>query len=339
MSRKRDISIRQIAQECGVSTATVSRVLNEPEKVAEATRRKILEVLRAHQYQSVPVKRHLPVSDTPLKIGILITSAISFYYTDLLQNIYNYFMERGILVVSANTQEWEDYVPSALESLYTSNVSGIILISCDYYSLRDLLRPDVPCVWIDCNDPREYSDGIPQVQTDHYVSGQMAAQELVNKGCRSPIILTGADPTHRGLDRINGFRSVMEKHGIELSKEQIVFLPYIKHHFLESRDMVQYLITKGTAFDSIFAINDWRSLGALVGVQNCGLTVPKDVRIVGFDGISMVCNMIMNITSIQQNTQLLARNACMLLEKRMCREKLEESRIIVPPNMVIGQTT
>lgn len=339
MSRKKEVSIRQIAKECGVSTATVSRVLNDPDKVAEATRNKILSALDAYNYRAGSGKRPLTISDTPLKIGILITSAISFYYTELLQYIYSYFMERGILVVSANTLEWEDYVPSALESLYTSNVSGIILISCDYYSLRDLLKPEIPCVWIDCNDPAEDSVGIPQVQTDHYVSGQLAAQELINKGCRTPIILTGADPTHRGLDRINGFQSVMEKNGVEMKKEQIVYLPYIKHHFLESRDMVQYLITKGMEFDSIFAINDWRSLGALVGVQNSGLAVPKDIRIVGFDGISMVCNMIMNITSIQQNTQLLARNACTLLEKRLYREEIEELRIIVPPNLVTGQTT
>ena len=339
MSRKKEVSIRQIAKECGVSTATVSRVINDPDKVSEATRNKIISILESYNYSASTEKKPFTILDTPLKIGILITSSISFYYTELLQNIYSYFMERGVLVVSANTQEWEDYVPSALESLYTSNVSGIIMISCDYYSLRDLLKPEIPCVWIDCNDPPEDSEGIPQVQTDHYVSGQLAAQELINKGCRTPIILTSADPTHRGWDRINGFRSIMEKHGLEMKKEQIVYLPYIKHHFLESRDMVQYLITKGMDFDSIFAINDWRSLGALVGVQNCGLTVPKDIRIVGFDGISMVCNTIMNITSIQQNTRLLARNACTLLEKQLYREKSEELRIIVPPNLVVGQTT
>ena len=339
MSRKKEVSIRQIAKECGVSTATVSRVLNEPDKVSEATRNKILSVLEAHNYRTGIGKKPLSFSEAPLKIGILITSSISFYYTELLQHIYSYFMERNVLVVSANTQEWEDYVPSALESLYSSNVSGIILISCDYYSLRDLLRPDIPCVWIDCNDPPEYSEGILQVQTDHYVAGQLAAQELINKGSCKPIILTGDEPTHRGLDRISGFRSVMEKHGLEMTKEQIIYLPYLKHHFLESRDIVQYLITKGVTFDSIFAVNDWRSLGALVGVQSCGLTVPNDIRIVGFDGISMVCNMIMNITSVQQNTQLLARNACTLLEKKLYREKPENWRIIVPPNLVIGQTT
>ena len=108
---------------------------------------------------------------------------------------------------------------------------------------------------------------------------------------------------------------------------------------IESRDIVQYLITKGEDFDSIFAINDWRSLGALMGVQNAGLRVPEDIRIIGFDGISIVCNMTANITSIQQNTELLALNACKLLEKYLQGETIAERRIIVPPHLVIGQTT
>ena len=202
-----------------------------------------------------------------------------------------------------------------------------------------MLRPEIPCVWIDCNDPYEETKHILQVQTDHYVSGQLAAQELINRGCRKPLILTSTLVSHRGLDRRRGFEFVLQKNNLSLEEHQIVFLPFIKHHMIESRDIVQYLITKGEDFDSIFAINDWRSLGALMGVQNAGLRVPEDIRIIGFDGISIVCNMTANITSIQQNTELLALNACKLLEKYLQGETIAERRIIVPPHLVIGQTT
>lgn len=339
MSRNKEVSIRLIAKECNVSTATVSRVLNNPSKVSKGTREHVLEVLNKYQYTlSTPQKISFSF-DTQSKIGVILSSSISFYYTDLQQNITAYFMERGIPTIIYSMEDQKNTLPCALQTLYSSDVSGIIFISCPYLPIADMIHPDIPCVWIDCSDPPSETEHILQVQTDHYVSGQLAAQELINKGCKKPLILTESLVTHRALDRNRGFQSILEKHNLAMDENQIIHLPFIKHHMIESRDIMQYLITKGEEFDSVFAINDWRSLGALIGIQNAGLRVPEDIRIIGFDGISIVCNMIENITSIQQNTELLARNACELLEKQIQGETITQKRIIVPPHLIMGQTT
>lgn len=339
MAQRKEVSIRSIAQECGVSTATVSRVLNNAPKVSEDTRRKVLDILQKYHYPLPHPASGAQDRTCAPKIGILMTSSASDYYISIQQYAAEYFMQQDIRVVIANTQGNSDYLPASVETLYESGVLGMILISCDYLSIREIFHPNIPCVWVDCNDPPEQTPALYRVQSDHYVSGQLAAQELFRRGSRRPILLTGAQITHRSEDRIKGFQNAWSKNNILFSDEQIICLPHIKHPFIESRDMVQYLIAKSLSFDSIFAINDSRALGAVVGVQNSGLRIPDDIRIIGFDGISVTCNSILNITSIQQNTKLLAKHVCSILEKLLKNEPVHEKNRIIPPHLLTGQTT
>jgi DNA-binding LacI/PurR family transcriptional regulator len=338
MSTRKAITVRSIAKLCNVSTATVSRVINNDPRVSEKTRKKVQQAMEEQQYIFPTKKRTLPESDFK-KIGLIFLSDESDYYVRLIHHIILNFMKQGIRPICANTELAPNYLPTALETLYSSGVSGIIFISCGYQEVKPYLHPDIAHVWIDCNDPESETADILQVQSDHYISGQLAAQELWKKGCRQPILLTSTNMTHRAIDRISGFKHVYQKTGRPLPDDHIIYLPCINNHFQESKDIIQYLIAKHFPFDSIFAINDWRSLGASLGVKSMNLRIPEDIKIIGFDGISMTANSILNITSIQQNTELISRIACELLIKEMNHETIPQKRRIVPTNLVEGQTT
>ena len=333
MSHKKKISVRFIAEESGVSTATVSRVLNHDKNVSETTRKKVLRILEKYEYEAPAA----PPSKVT-KIGVLVPTGQSDYYMTLLREIGFYYRQRNIHVIACNYEEQKDYIPSALETLYDSNISGLILIACDYQSIKEHLLAKIPHVWIDCNDAPTDSSNICQVQSDHYVAGKIAAQELIRKNCVRPIIMTNATLSHRSFDRINGFRSVFEENHIPFADSQIIYMPRIKNFFAESQETIRYMVTRGDQFDSIFAINDIRSLGALVGLQQMNLKVPDDIKLIGFDGISIACNSILNITCIQQNIELLTINACDMLSKLMNQEAVLEKRILVPTTLLGGQT-
>ena len=334
MAAKKKVSVRFIAEQCNVSTATVSRVLNNDGSVTESTRRKVLQVLEQYNYEA-PAAPPSKVS----KIGVVIVSSQSDYYHSVLGNIGRWFRDRGISTIAINTEGMPGYLPTALDTLYDSGIQGVVLVSCDYLSVREHLHSKIPHVWVDCNDPAEETAQICQVQSDHYVSGKLAAQELLSKGCKKPIVLTGVHATHRSRDRLNGFRDEYAAGGIEIGAEQVIALPGIKEHVAESQEMIRYLVTKGFAFDSVFAMSDGRALGAYMGAVKVGLSIPSDVKIVGFDGISPACTDVLNITCVQQNIQLLTRNACELLMRLITRETITEKRIIVPTSLLPGQTT
>lgn len=331
--RKKNVTIKEIAKKCGISTATVSRVLNKEANVAEETRKKVLDAFAKYGYGAQEQSRQ-----RVKKIGIIMRTNTPDYNSGLLRYITDYFFTRGIQVIS--TYIYNDYtkLPSALDTLYDAGVSGIFLIRCPYLSIRERLDIHVSHVWIDCNDSFEDAPDICCIQSDHHFSGRIAAMELIKHGCIKPILLMGADYTHRTSDRNSGFISEYGKHGITIEDDRFIYLTLSKDAFTGSREMIRYLIATEFPFDSIFAINDWRALGAYVGVQSMEKSVPQDIKIIGLDGLSPASYSILNITCIRQNIDQLAENACVRLDALMNGQTIEQKHVIVPTDFLSGQT-
>lgn len=331
--QKKNVNIKYIADKCGVSTATVSRVINNEVNVAEATRKKVLDAFAKYDYR-------IPGQENPKikKIGIIMRTNTPDYNAGLLRYITDYFFERNLQVISTNIYNNYSKVPLALDTLYDAGVSGIFLVRCPYLSIKDCLNPRIPHVWLDCNDSSEDTNDIYCVQSDHFISGRMAAMELIRSGCKHPILIVGSDCTHRTHDRNRGFVSEYEKHGITIDSDRFISLPLEKDPFTASRDMIRYLLATNFPFDSIFAVNDWRTLGAYVGVQSMGFQVPQDIKVIGFDGLSPASHSILNISCIRQNIDELARHACVRLDALMNGQPIAQKHSVVSTDFLPGQT-
>ena len=331
--RKKDINIRFIAEKCGVSTATVSRVLNEDARVSKDTRKKVLNAIDVYGY-------NLSAAARPKvhKVGVIMRINNPDYNTGLLRSISDYFFARSIQVIACNAERDYSRIPETLDTLYDSGVMGVILIRCPYLEIKEHLNPRIPHVWLDCNDSPEDCPNICCTQSDHYTSGQIAALELLNHGCTRPILINGIERSHRTFERNQGFISEYEKKGIHLEENHFLYLPSIKDAFSESQDIVRYLLTKNFPFDGVFAVSDWRALGAYMGVKSMGKSIPKDIKIIGFDGISLASRSVLNITCVQQNVSQLAFNACRQLECLIDGQTVKNKHVIVPTGILPGQT-
>lgn len=351
MARKKSVSVRSISALCNVSTATVSRVLNGDAHVSEATKSLVLSTAKSLGYTlkkpsnfssegSSTLTHNLVRAVQHRKIGIITRSISQDYYITLTQCITEYLEQFDIKVITASINKKDDNLPDVLQSLYESQVEGIILISCDYHTIKHVMSPAVSHVWIDCNDAPEQCREICTVQSDQFAGGQLAALELIAKGCKKPILLTSSSDSIRSQDRCRGFFQEFKKAQILLDeKERIYYLPLVKNVFEEAREMIRYLITKDYPFDSVFAISDWRALGVYAAVEGMNKKVPDDIRIVGFDGISLACRSVLRITSIQQNTRLLAQSACDLILSLLQGETVSAQHITIPVDLMEGQTT
>ncbi len=333
MAKKKSVSVKFIAEKCGVSTATISRVLNGDSKVSESTREKVLSAFKEYEYK-------LPVKASTLsrkKIGVVTTVSNQDYFASLLHEIINYMSESDFTVIACSMGRGKYNLKDALETLYDSNVAGIIIISGDYVSIKDFILPSIPHVWIDCNDSPEETVDICTVQSDQYVSGCLAARALINQNCRFPIMIMSARKSIRREERKRGFFDEFSRAGIELTSDNIVEVETSKDGFTDSRETIRYLIAKGVNFDSVFAISDWRALGAYTGAISMGKRVPEDICIIGFDGVSLACKSV-NITSVQQNTKRLAQCSCDQLLHLIRGENVPEKHIVIPTDILPGQT-
>lgn len=333
MAQRKDVSIQMIAQWCGVSMATVSRVLNSDPKVAETTRQMVLSALEESGYRPPS-----PSAAGIKKVGVVVDTQINDYYRALLIQLHDTLAELGIQTISASLGYRKEALPDILRTIYDCNVCGVILVTCGYLAVRNILDPRLPHVWIDCTDPPEQTAGICQVQSDQRVSGVLAAQELYRKGSRKPILLGSNLISHRMRERFESFRGEYRRHGIELGEDRIIRTPRVREVLDESKQAIRYLISTDYEFDGVFAISDWRALGAYLALAELGIRVPEEVRIIGYDGVSVASRTILNITSIQQNIGEIARNACDLLLRQMERKPVEYKRIIVPTSILAGQT-
>lgn len=176
------------------------------------------------------------------------------------------------------------------------------------------------------------------MQSDQFVSGVLAAQELYRKGSVKPIYLGGSSVSHRSKERFAGFCSEYKKHGIEIEEKNLIQTPHVREALDESKQTIRYLISSGFEFDGVFAISDWCALGAYLALRELRIRVPEDVKIIGYDGVSVATRTILNITSIQQNIQQIAKSTFDLLLAQMNHEPVEEKSIIVPPTILNGQT-
>lgn len=333
MAQRKDVSIQMIAELCGVSTATVSRVLNNDPKVAETTRQMVLSALEESGYRPPA-----PPSGRIKKIGVVFNTQSGDYYWALSNQLHDVLENAGIQMVSASLGRREEILPDILRTIYDSNVCGVILITCGYLSIKSILDPRLPHVWIDCNDPPERTASICQVQSDQRMSGVLAAQELYRKGCRKPILLGGNTISHRMQERFRSFQAEYRKHGIELDEDRIICTPGVRPALDESRNSIRYLVSTDYEFDGIFAISDWRALGSYLALTDLGIRVPEEIRIIGYDGVSVANRTILNITSIQQDIEQIAYHTCDLLLRQMDRQAVEKKRIIVPTSIMNGQT-
>lgn len=338
MPQRKNVSMRKIAELCNVSVATVSRAISDDGKISNETKNMILQKMKEYQYIPATTSINKPQHRT-ISIGVVVAYGNSDYSYNLGRHITTYFKKRSINVLFCNSVGDYENESASLQALIDAKVSGIILISCHSKIIEPIAYQDIPTVWIDYDDIIHNDPKSLWVSSDHYVGGQLAATELINKDCTRPIILCNNTSSLREKLRLDGFFYNYSQSGIELNPEEtIVRLPCINTPFIESRDMIQYLFTKGLSFDSIFAINDWRAFGAFIGVQNIGLKIPEDIKIISYDG-TLLTSSVMNITSVHQNTELLALNACDLLWKKIRNEDIPQNHVIVPTTIIPGKTT
>ena len=329
MRRTNSLSVRKIAELTGLSTATVSRAMNNSDKVSREAKQKIMKVLQDNGAAGTGTISAHHV------IGCIVASAKSDYYVSLMQNVIRYFDDRGDAVISFFADEHKFGGMDALRVMKDLHVDGIIVISFQDLQYHDTKDLTAPIVYIDSNITDDSK--VSWVTSDQYISGRLAANTLLAKGCTKPLLIAGRGNSPRGLLRNQGFRDSLTEHGLTFEEDRIIHCPLVGNPYEEGRSAVMYQHAKGVEFDSIFAVNDWRALGAVMAAKELGYKVPEEIKIIGLDGISIASNSVFHITSVHQNTPLIAQTACDILVNEMNGDHSVQ-HVVIPVQLSNGET-
>ena len=306
-------NIKDVAIKAGVSVSTVSRVMNNRGYISQATKDKVFNAMKDLNYQPNEIAKSLFKKKSNI-IGLILPDISTPFL--MLCNAYN---------SSSREQEY-------INMLLRNQVDGII-IGSHTLKIEDYLNLNLPIVALD----RYLGDDIPIVCSDHIEGGKLAALELLNCGCTNILHFSGSlkVPTPSN-DRHKSFNDTLERKNIKVNT---VELPINFFSFLDYSSIIQEALDNNPDIDGIFA-TDTIALATIKELIKRNKNIPNDVKVVGYDGLSICALTYPTLTTIQQPIKDLSKEAVKTLINLINKKNSYiEKKIILPVSLKRGNTT
>jgi LacI family transcriptional regulator len=333
--RRNRVTIREVAEQAGVSIATVSRVVNGHSDVSEETRDTVMRIVREHGYATNRSARGLSAGRTGL-VGVLVPLVYPVYFSAILSGAAEALYEQELRLVLSPTQHEHDREVSLLERLMRGTTDGAILMlpeeSAD--ELRMLQRQGFPFVVV---DPREAPpEGIACVAAMHASGAKQATEHLLELGHRRIGAIAGAPGWYATEERLNGFRAALAGAGILPDPELIVYSDWRIPQGTQAAEQLLSLAEPPTA---IFGFNDNVAIGVLHAAHRRGLSVPRDLSVVGFDDTEPARIVTPQLTSVRQPLAEMGRMGVSLLVRLIEGQRVDALRLELATKLVVRDST
>ena len=326
-------TIQDVARAAGVSVATVSRVINKSEAVAENTRKTVIAAIKKLNYQPNLLGRNLRRTETR-RVLVLLPNIGNPFYARIVKGIEDIAHKNGYNVMLCNTDSNAERENVYLELLRSRLADGVIFMAPELgrEGLADIGRsyPVVQCC--------EYTEGagISHVSIDNYAAVYKMTRHLISAG-HTRIGLISSRSTVVSINRReSGFKKALSDSGIEFNEE---YVKYGDYSFTSGFRAGNQLIVMKNRPTAIFAISDIMAIGVLRAVRENSLKVPEDVAVAGFDDInfSAMCNP--TLTTISQPKYDMGCISMELLLQHIHGQLKEPREVLLEYEMVIREST
>lgn len=323
--------MKDVARLAGVSTSTVSHVINKDRFVSEAITEKVDAAIKSLNYAPSALARSLKLNQTRT-IGMLITASTNPFYSELVRGVERSCFERGYSLVLCNTEGDEQRMNRNLETLMQKRVDGLLLLCTETHqpSAEIVQRyPSIPTVMMDWAPFDGDSDII---QDNSLLGGDMATQYLLDKGYTRIACIAGPlDKTPARL-RLEGYQRAMARAGIVVDEGYTVISDF---EFGGGLRAMQALLAHPERPQAVFIGNDAMAVGAYQALYQAGLRIPEDVAVVGYDDIELARYMTPPLTTVHQPKDELGELAIDVLIHRMAQPGQAQQRVQLTPELMI----
>jgi len=319
-------SIKDVAKAAGVSTATVSRVLANNAPVRPETRERVMQTIEALGCRPNLIARSLRVQKSA-KIGLVVSDIRNPFFTAIGRAVEDAAYEQGYSVLMCNTDENPEKEKMYLNILHDENVAGVIFSPTHKFSSStENFKTKIPFVIIDRTVKTDKAD---MVLLDNVSAAYELTSHLIENGYRHIAALFGNAST-TGEDRKRGFQNALKEHGLEPVSIHFVE-PRIKHGYA----MTTELLKQPERPDAIFTSNSLLTVGAFQAIRDCGLSVPNEIALVGFDETTWGALVDPPITLIAQPTEEIGRTATELLFQRIAEPERSPKTVTLKGKMLV----
>lgn len=314
-------TIKEVAERAGVSSTTVSHVINDTRFVSATVREKVLGAMREMDYHPNALARSLRRGETRT-LGLILPDSANPFFAEVGRGIERSAFENGYNVILCNTDGDARKEAVYVDVLIEKHVDGVVFVAVGENSdtLHRLLDIDLPVIVVDRDFP---GIDVDAVLADNHQGGYIATRHLIDLGHRRIGCIGGPSQITPSADRVTGYRAALADAGIAVSEEMIGCGDF---HPASGQSAARSLMELPDPPSAIFVCNDLMAIGALRAAGEKGRRVPEDLAVVGFDDIELASYTNPPLTTVAQPKQEIGQRATQLLIERVLDKSIHPRR-------------
>src|SRR6202048_25349 len=328
------LTMAQIAQEVGVSTTTVSKVLNQLPGVGAQTRARIQQVIEQNDYVQNHAARHLRKGQSGL-IDLVIMRLEGGYDLGIMHGVQDAFSESGHRLVVFATNEDEITERLWLRRMLDQSTDGVLLL-LPYEQVgipNALMAQNIPFVAI--GDRNEPTTAFPTIGSTIWLGGYRATEYLFSLGHRRIGIITMPLHLTTSRARLAGYREALERAGIPIDPALICEGTYLLGDGVEQ---TRYLLDQPDPPTAIFAGNAGTAGGVYQVLYERNIRVPDHMSVIGFDDVMYTAQMPPPLTTIHQPLVEIGKMAANMLLRLIAGQQLESNHVELSTSLVLRES-
>lgn len=327
------VTMRDVAQAAGVSTATVSRVLNRSSEVDPVLAGRVLQAVETLSYRPNLVARSLRRRKAQV-LALIISDVENPFFTSVCRGVEDVAQRSGYSVLLCNADENVEKEREYIRVITDQNVAGLIISPASEVEtdLAPLVAADFPVVTVD----RRASAATDTVLIDNRQGAQVATKHLLASGARRVACITGTRGSTTARDRLEGYFDALAAAGVPVDPSLYVFADFKEEGGYAA---AASFLRMSDPPDALFVANNRMTAGALNALHDVGASVPEDVSLVGWDEFPWAGTVRPSITTVRQPTYEIGQEAARLLIERIADSATEPREVVLHAELVVRDSS
>jgi|TARA_B110000967_G_scaffold104686_1_gene107388 LacI family transcriptional regulator len=338
---RQTVTLKQIANEIGVSISTVSKALRNSVEIGAETKLKIQAYAKLYNYRPNNIALSLKNRKTKT-IGVIIPEIVHHFFSKVIKGIEQVANKRGYNVIIGLSNESFDKEVINMQLLANGSIDGFILsisketlLKQDYHHFTESIDQGMPIVMFDrvVNDIK-----CDKVVVDDYEGSRKAVELLISKGCKNIALITTKDYVSVGRLRTKGYLEALDLNKIVANSEFILKVDDndVSDDHLESLESDIEKLLKQNKVDGIFAVNEIYAITAMKVARKLKLNIPENIKIIGFTDGVLSKHASPSLTTVSQHAKKMGEiSAKLIIDKLESNETHENNELIIIPTEII----